>query len=95
MTCIYCRERPACRFTECRKSGGCENSDRWCERPADPGDKYDPRHGLAQARPVTREQAEGLMFFYTKFNYKLFGKNKPLEGFIARLRELGIDVEGR
>jgi len=43
--------------------------------------------------PLTREQAENFMFFYNRFNYRLFGRNDPLAAFIARLHELGIEVE--
>jgi len=42
--------------------------------------------------PLTREQAENLMFFYNRFNYRLFGRANPSAAFIARLHELGIEV---
>ncbi len=45
-------EARTCRFSECRKSGGCENSDQWCKRPSDPADPFDPRHVFDE--PIAR-----------------------------------------
>jgi hypothetical protein len=53
--------KAACLFNECRKSGGCENTDRWCHRPADPDDPYDPRRAFAKQEEAAEPRADGLL----------------------------------
>lgn len=58
-------------------------------RPSAPDE---PRECPVSPR-LTRQGAEDLMFFYTRYDYRLFKRNRPLDDFIDLLRELGIDGE--